>query len=116
MTFEDPNTAQFGPPGYLPQPPLPVYPAATYPGQAAYPGQPTYPGQPVYGYPMPGYPGYPADPNRRPDLATASAVLAYVEAGLLIFAGILLFVGASATSNFADVNSDNDVTTKFVLL
>ena len=64
-------------------------------------GNPRY-GQP--GYPMPGYqlPGYGGPP--RPGGLTAAAVLAYVAAGLLIFAGILLFFGASVINSFDTID------------
>jgi len=87
---------QYGQPQYgQPQYQQPQYGQPQY-GQAQY-GQPGYPmpGYQMSGYPMPGYGGPP-----RPAGLTAAAVLAYVAAGLLIFAGILLFFGASVINSF----------------
>lgn len=70
------------PPGYAP----PGYPAQLPPG--AYP-----PGA----YPSGGYPpGYPAGPGGpvKPGVVTAAAVLAYVQAGFLVFGGLVSFAGA----------------------
>ena len=105
-----PDATRFGEPQY----PQPQYEQPQY-GQPQYPqpqyGQPQYPqpqyGQPQYGqpgYPMPGYqlPGYGGPP--RPGGLTAAAVLAYVAAGLLIFAGILLFFGASVINSFDTID------------
>ena len=83
-------------------------------GQAAYPpAYPVPPGYqpygapyPQYGYPQYGYPayGYPprAPGDLRPGLVTASAVLAFVLSGLLILAGLLLFLGASIAADVED--------------
>lgn len=88
-------------PGYAGPPPT-QYPPAPQPVDPYPPG-----GQP-WGYP-PGYPmGYPAMPypgfgpvapgERRPGTITAAAVLGYVNAGLLILMGIVLF----STSSIVD--------------
>ncbi len=139
----DPNSGYGGPPAYG-QPPYGGQPAPygqSY-GQQPAPygppyGQPPYGGQPApysqpygqqpapyapppvpYGQPAYGYPGaygYP-DPNARPGLVTASAVLAFVVAGLLLAAGFIVFLGTSTVNDFNDSigNSDTD-TAKFVL-
>ncbi len=122
MTFEDPNSGQYPSPAY--PPPVPIeYPQPAYPTPAAYPTYQTYPqpGYPTYaGYPMYAAPGlgYRPDPNRRPGVIMAAAVLAYVQAGLLMVAATTLFVGASATSAIADdlSSGDDGVTARFVLL
>ena len=99
-----------------PYPPGQGYPQQPYPGQP-YPGQP-YPGQPYPGQVYPGqvYPGRPGpwpagDPllaqnaatgyaypmpgrSLRPGAVTAAAVLAFVQAGFLLFAGLAVFAGA----------------------
>ena len=113
---QDPYQGQPYPGGYPGNPSQPGYPNyPTYPAYPAYPGYPPAPNQPApYGYPPPpgyppygypygysygyptGYPGYPAPSAGRPGTTTASAVLAYVTAGLLILAALILFVGASA--------------------
>ncbi|WP_375504093.1 hypothetical protein [uncultured Jatrophihabitans sp.] len=86
----DPNVAGAPPPGY------------GYPAPYGYPS----PGYAPYGYPpAPGYPsyGYPSAPrDLRPGLATASAVLAFVTAGLLVLAGLLLFLGGAIAGDVED--------------
>ena len=78
-----------------------------YPAQAGYPpaGYPP-PGYAPYGYPVaPGYPpyGYPPAPGDiRPGIATAAAVFAYITAGLLILAGLLLFLGGAIANDVED--------------
>lgn len=85
------------PPGYAP----PGYGAATpYPPAGSYWAQPQ-PG-PYGQYPAPGYGGYPGYPGpgpTRPGQVLAAAVLGYIEAGLLIIAGLFLFAGASIVSD-----------------
>ena len=75
-----------------------AYPPAGY--QAPYPPpyQAPFPAAP--GYPMM-YPGYPMAPvkPRRPGAATGSAVLAFVQSGLNIIGGFVLFGGGSALTN-----------------
>jgi hypothetical protein len=83
-----------GPPPTLPPepgPPVPPYP------------DPYGPPNP-YGYPyLAGY-GYPGVPpgRQRPGTLTAAAVLGYVNAGLLVIAGLLLFAGASLVNSLDD--------------
>lgn len=108
----DPNPASPPPSGYVPAPgqyPQPYY--GQYPQPQGYPGYPGYP---------PPYPGYPPPPpygTPRPGTATAANVLAYVTAGLLIAAGLLLFFGASIVSGLdeLDNNSHSIVTAELVL-
>lgn len=83
-------------------------------------GQP-YP-QP-YGQ-QPGYPGYPPVPPpgaagpQRPGLVIASAVLAYVNAGLLLVGGALLIFGASLFRSIENSlgNGDTDRATLIIFL
>jgi hypothetical protein len=86
---------------YDPNPPVefPVYQPGYQPGYQppAFAAPP--PGYLSYGQPLPGgfavpYPGY-ANGDRRPGLVAAAAVLAFVEAALLVAAGLLLLLGAS---------------------
>ncbi len=107
-----------------PNPSYPVPPAGQYfppPGPPPYgpPASPRYgaPASPRYGPPgppPPGYPGsYPAPwDTGRPGGIPAAAVLAYIDAGLLILAGLLLLVGASAVDSWNDAfgSHDNSVT------
>lgn len=96
----------YPPAGYPPT----GYPGYGYPPGAGY-GYPAgyggYPPGAGYGYPA-GYPG--ADPNPRPGTVIAAAVLAYINAGLLILAGSLLLLGASIV---ADVESATDSSTTY---
>lgn len=81
-------------------------------------------GDPIYPPPSPppapyGYPGYrygyppPAPP--RPSAVTASAVLGFVAAGLLVLAGIMLFSGASALSSLHNVANSARYTAELAL-
>jgi hypothetical protein len=65
------------------------------------------PAPPGYGYPVGPYPspnpyGYVARGSGRPGTLTAASVLAYVQAGLLLIAMLMLFYGASILNNFDD--------------
>ena len=110
----DPAGPQYAPPAYPGygqagyQQPGYGYPPA-YGQPPAYGPPPGYPGygQPAYGYPPAGYPAYgygyaPVPGNRRPGTATAASVLAYVVAGFLVIAGIILISGASFVNNIGD--------------
>lgn len=92
------------------------YPYGCY--QGGYPPGYGQPPQPGYGYPYPPpYPQYPAPRPGRPGQSTASAVLAFVLAGLLIAAALLLFAGASVLhelGNSTDANTDG-TTTEFTV-
>jgi hypothetical protein len=89
-------------PGY-PQTPGQGQPVQGYPQSPPY-GQPAqgYPPSPPQGYPqapaygaMPAAPAeYSAGPMRRPGVATAAAVLAFVQAGITAIPGISALVGA----------------------
>ena len=83
------------PPPMYPQAPMPPVYGVTYP-PGAY--QPPYPPP---GYPMM-YPGYPVAPlkPRRPGAATGSAVLAFIQSGLNIIGGFVLFSGGSALTSY----------------
>ncbi|GAB2472516.1 hypothetical protein [Jatrophihabitans fulvus] len=75
-------------------------------GQPAYP-QPAYPqpygyAPPPYGYPQP-Y-GYPPVGPKRPGMVIAASVLGYVNAGLLIIAGLVLLFGGALTNSFEDAS------------
>lgn len=94
--------------GEYPGQPAGGYPYQPPPPGNAYPQGPP-PGYPGYGYgPPPGYappPGYGGPPGEpRPGTLTAAAVLGYVCAGLLILAGILLFLGASVVANLDNLS------------
>jgi hypothetical protein len=102
-------------PGYFAPPPAPPYPAQPYPGQP-YPNQ-QYPGQPFpapgsvnpYGAPMYSiYPNPGATSRGRPGQVMAAAVLSYIEAGLLILTGLILFSGSTAVSDWSSGNDGND--------
>jgi hypothetical protein len=54
-------------------------------------------------YPNPGAIGW-----GRPGQAVAAAVLSYIEAGLLILTGLILFSGSSAVSDWSSSNEGND--------
>ena len=53
--------------------------------------------------------------ERRPGLVVAAAVLAYVLAGLLVIAAILLFTGASLVDRYDNTYGGDDATPRFVL-
>jgi hypothetical protein len=97
---------QNGQPQYAQQPPYGQPQPPGYPPYAGYP-----PGYPAYGYPAPAGAG-------RPGLITAAAVIAFVNAGLLIFVAIFAFAGASVVSSYDDnyYNDTSGVTSKVVLL
>lgn len=92
------------PGGGYPQTPGQGQPAQGYPQSPPY-GQPAqgYPQSPPYGYPQPAYgtmptapPGYGQAPGgARPGVATAAAVLAFVQAGITMLAGIMQLVSAA---------------------
>ncbi len=75
------------------QPGEPIDPNVGAPPPYAYPAPPPYP---YYGYPP---------PVNRPSNVVGANVLAYIAAGLLLLAALLLFLGASI------VNSLHDATT-----
>lgn len=93
----------------------PVDPSATYAGPPYGPpphayGPPAY-GPPAYGpgygYPPVPYPGRPDPAGERPGLAVAAAVLAFIDAGLLILSGALLLFGASLAASIAESVGDS---------
>jgi hypothetical protein len=88
-----------GPPPTAPHDPGST--AAPYP--YPYPSAGPYPHANPYAYPT----GYPTvqPGQRRPGTLTAAAVLGYVNAGLLVIAGLLLFTGASLIN---DVDESTD--------
>jgi hypothetical protein len=77
------------------------------------PGSTAAPYPNPYAYPYPSGYGYPGAPpgQRRPGTLTASAVLGYVTAGLLIVAGLLLFTGASLVNSVDDSADGVDLST-----
>ncbi len=103
-------------PGYQPAPAEgPQHPQQGYPQQYPPPGYgpppsygPQYPPQGYPGYPTPGYPvptyGGPNSGPRCPAQTTTAAVLCYVAAGLVIAAGIFLFIGASVADGISSLN------------
>ena len=81
-------------------------------GQQQYPGYPPQQGYPPPGYPYAYPPGYGQRPPGRPGSVTAAAVLAYVAAGLLIFAALILFSSADFANSLGnDLNTDTSSTT-----
>ncbi len=81
------------PPGYLP----PGYGPPGYgPPGYGYPGVPYGQPPPAYGYPVPGHPG-PWAPRRQrpPGQVIASAVLAFVQAALVLIASVYVWFFAS---------------------
>jgi hypothetical protein len=101
-TPTQPGSPYQGPPPTAPQPyPQPYGYPAPY-GYAAPYGQPGY-GYPGYGYPGPWGPLPPRGPQR-PGQVITSAVLAFVQAGVVLFASLYLwfiasFVGLAAQSD-----------------
>lgn len=95
-----PPSSSTSPPAYPPASPSaypPAYPPQYQPHQYQ-PYQQQYPHGGPYGYPF---------GPRRPGTVTASAVLAFVTAGLLIVAGLLLLAGASLVHDLGnDLNSN----------
>jgi len=122
-TSPPPNAAQAGYPqpvdgppaaGYPVQPGVPVpppttplppgrypYPTAAYP--AAQSGYPVHPGYPAPGYPPAGYGVLPAKPHP-PGVVKAAAVLAYIQGGILVVAGIGLLSSSTTFSDFGVKN------------
>lgn len=102
---------------------LPIDPNPQYSAPPPYPGPPAagpyfhYPGAPAP--PPSGYPGsYPAPwDSGRPNGIAAAAVLAYVDAGLLILTGLLLFAGASAVDSWNNAFGAHDsaITTELAI-
>ncbi|MDX6584525.1 MAG: hypothetical protein QOI10_3709 [Solirubrobacterales bacterium] len=93
-------------PAYPGPPETAAHDPGGYPQPAGPYGYPPAPGP--YGYPpAPGPYGYPGVPQGggRPGTLTASAVLGYITAGLLMIAALLLFTGASII-NSVDNSSD----------
>lgn len=101
----DPNPSYSEPYSAPYSPPYPPYPGAY--SQPAYPGQ-YFSAAPAP--PPPGYPGaYPAPwDDGRPAGISAASVLAYVDAGFLILAGLLLLMGASAVDTWSNAFGSND--------
>jgi hypothetical protein len=99
--WADPASASYaGPPATDPPaaPPAPQgYPGVPY----GYPGYPPY-GYPGYGYPVP-WPPVPAGP-RRPGQVIAAAVLAFVQAAVVLVASIYVVL----LSSLIDIVGDAD--------
>jgi hypothetical protein len=92
-TPTQPGSPYQGPPPTTPQP-------YGYAPPYGYPGYPTFPG---YGYPGPWGPVPPRGPQR-PGQVITSAVLAFVQAGVVLFASIYLWFIAS----FVDLAAQSD--------
>lgn len=114
-----------GPPvaGYPVQPGVPMPPPTTplppgrYPSPtAAYPtahsGYPVQPGYPSPGFPPVGYGVPPAKP-RPPGVVKAAAVLAYIQGGILVVAGIGLL---SSSTTFSDFGVKNRYTVTVMIM
>lgn len=89
----------------------PIDPNPQYPSPPPWAGYPPPMGAPT---PPPGYPGSSRAPwyDDRPAGIPAAGVLAYVDAGLLILAGLLLLLGASAVDSWNNAfgTHDNSIT------
>ena len=88
--WRDPDTQAYAGPPATDPPPAPQPPPYGYP-------QPGYPGYPPYGYPAPypaPWPPVPAGP-RRPGQVIAAAVLAFVQAALVMVASIYVVLFSS---------------------
>jgi len=101
-TPTEPGQPYAGPPVTGPPAPAPPYGFSPY-GPAPYPspygpplyGAPSpYGAPPPYGYPAPWVPGPPPGP-RRPGQVVASAVLAFVQAALVVLASLYLWFAVS---------------------
>lgn len=110
----EPDQPGYTPPPVTSPPPQapPVAPGYQYPTYP--PGYPPPPGYgygypPPYPYPYPQYLPYAPPGSGRPGLATTASVLAYVVAGMLIIAGIILLAGASLAH---DLGSDGGFDTR----
>lgn len=83
-----------------------------------YAGPPFAPGNPPT-VPAPGNPRMYPPPwdSGRPRGVLAASVLAYIDAGLLILAGLMLFVGASAVDTWSNAfgASDNGITAELTI-
>jgi hypothetical protein len=92
----------------------PIDPNPQYPSPPPWAGYSSPPGTPA-----PPPPGYPATSryDDRPAAISAAGVLAYVDAGLLILAGLLLIVGASAVDSWNNAfgSHDNSITTELAV-
>jgi hypothetical protein len=96
----------------------PIDPNPQYPSPPPSAGYSLPPGAPAP--PPPGYPGSSgAAPwyDDRPPAIPAAGVLAYVDAGLLILAGLLLMVGASAVDSWNNAfgSHDNSITAELAI-
>lgn len=95
----------------------PIDPNPQYPSPPPWAGYTVPPGAPVP--PPSGYPGS-SNPSWYDDRSagiSAASVLAYVNAGLLILAGLLLLVGASAVDSWNNAfgSHDNSITTELAV-
>lgn len=113
------------PPGYgeptgYPVPLPPGYPASGYgpsPGPQSPPGYPPTPGYSApYGYPPYGYP-MPRGPIR-PGAATASAVLMFIQGGIVLFSTIyvLFFAALAGGASSAGVSQADSLETEWTII
>jgi hypothetical protein len=103
--WADPGSPTYaGPPATdpppAPQPPPYGYPGYGHPGHPAYAG---YPGYPPYAYPPPWPPPAPAGP-RRPGQVIAAAVLAFVQAAMVMVSSIYVVLFSSLIDIAADAD------------
>lgn len=112
----------FGPPGAGPAPyGSPLGGSGDYGQPYAFPSsQPTDYLPPPGGYPAPFapvYPPYVMAARPRPGAALSASVLGYIDGGLLILAGLVLFFGASEIQSFDDSFGTNNgsLTTELIL-
>jgi len=96
-TETQPGSPYLGPPPTAPQPY--GYPGHIYAGH----GHPAYPPYPGYGYPGPWGPVPPRRPQR-PGQVVTSAVLAFVQAALVLIASLYLWFFASVIGLAAEGN------------
>ena len=85
------------------QPGEPVDPNVGAPPPYAYPAPPPYP---YYGYPP---------PVSRPSNVVGASVLAYIAAGLLLLAALLLFLGASIVNSLHDATTSDGFGTELAV-
>ncbi|MBA3410226.1 MAG: hypothetical protein H0U15_05135 [Geodermatophilaceae bacterium] len=128
----DPTAQYAGPPqtqGY--QPPQQESPSPGYSAQGGYSAPPGYP--PNQGFPAPGYPASPGYPSPygyppygypmqrgpvRPGAATASAVLMFIQGGIVLFSTlyVLFFASLAGSVSAAGISEADSYETEFTII